>query len=148
MHSSGTVPHRIEALVTIINPAAADGSHYYTAWSKGCLYNGVAPYGQCALTTNPTLGLIYSDRTFPTNVPGVSTQVNQPFSMRAMDNQLVSLDISRNVIVSKSKTWNYELTYPQVTRSGNVVTGFGAGGQTIVLNLLKIESVVGVECTN
>lgn len=88
---------------------------------------GVAGYGQCVLATNPTLAMFFSDRTFKatgTDIDGKSVaKVNQPFSVRAWDKHIVSLDMVNNTVTNKSLTWNATMTLSNITRTGNVLSG-------------------------
>ena len=129
--------------VTLVNPAASDGTHFFTSWGKSCLEQGVGGYGQCRLTTNPQVYVLYSDRTnlstAPENTPAHTMHnANQPFSIKAYDVQVTSLDMVNNTITNKSITWNYEVVYTNVKRIGGVVYG-DKNGNLIILNLSKVH---------
>jgi hypothetical protein len=142
MHSGVQFRHHIQAQITMINPASADGSHYFTSWSKGCIFNGVSPYGQCYLTTNPSLAVLYSDRTDP-----AEKGMNQPFSIKKYDQQVVAIDMVNNRIVMKALTWKFETTYTNVSRTGNVIVGSTTDGAVIIINILKLDSSP-ISCSN
>lgn len=133
VHTPGPDRHYVVAQVTIVNPAASGGSHFYTAWSMGCFSQGVMNYGQCYLTSNPTLPLLFSDRKGASSIP----QATQPFTLGEYDNHLVALDMVRNRLISKSRTWNYEKVYAGLTRKGNLIYGVHGDGSMIALNLVK-----------
>jgi hypothetical protein len=140
--------------VTMTNPPLPDGSHFYTAWGKACLHQGVAGYGQCRLTTNPIMDLLFSDRTYPSSAPDNSPartirNVNQPFSVKDRDAHLISLDMVGNTILSKSIKWNFEVQYTNLTRRGDVIFG-EKDGSVIVLNLSRVHVAgsVGPNCSD
>jgi hypothetical protein len=131
----GSSAHRIKVQVSIINQSSADGSHYFSAWGQSRFIQGSGNEGINMLSTEPAISLIFSDRetTIQGNVAGNNLQ---PFSIQKSDLQIITLDIARNEIISKSMTWNYSITYSNLTRTGNIIYGVGEGSM-IILNLLK-----------
>ena len=83
-------------------------------------------YGQCSLTTNPSVALFFSDR----------SKGNQPFSIDQMEQLVVSLDTVNNRIVSKSITSNNESVYTNVSRMGNFIYA-ESPGSLLIINLHK-----------
>jgi hypothetical protein len=104
---------------------------------------GVMGYGQCKLTTNPQILLLFSDRTIS------MSGVNQPFSAKKFDTHVVSLDLVNNTITNKSITWNFEKVFTSVTRSGDVIYA-SSGANMIILSLHKVRYPpnVPISCTD
>jgi hypothetical protein len=132
MHTGATGRHTYEVQVTIINPAG------HTVFGKGCVSVGVSPYGQCNLTTNPSIGMLFSDRTTSSLTPNAS---NQPFSVgkTKIDQEVISLDMVNNSIIRKSITWNYTTTFSNAIRNGNVIYAVNNEGIMIILNLKALD---------
>jgi len=130
MHTGLPNHHTFEVQVTIVNPAG------HTVFGKGCLHVGVSPYGQCNLTSNPSIGMMFSDRT---NSSQASNIPNQPFSIKKIDQEVISLDMVNNIIIRKSITWNYSSNFSSVTRNGNVIYAANGDGTMIILNLKKLD---------
>ena len=125
----------IEVHVVVINPVGL------TQWTKGVFMHGVAGYGQCSLATNPTVPVLFSDRTY--KAPGTDRfgnpvgDLNQPFSIRDWDKHVVSLDMVQNTISNQSLSWNAKQTLSDVKRIGNVIYGTDNSGGMIILTVLK-----------
>src|SRR5882724_5681246 len=117
----------IIAQVTIINQATSGGTHFFTGYGVSCFTQGVSPYGQCNLTTNPGLNFVYSDR----------YSAAQPFDVNNRDLSRVSLDMVNNKIISTSQTWHTEVTYTNVTRTGNIIYAM-LPGSMVIINIKKL----------
>jgi hypothetical protein len=124
--------------VTIINQASADGTHFYSGWGVSCFAQGVNPYAQCSLTTNPSLNFVYSDRYN-------KDQPYQPFDMQTFDVQKVSLDIVNDKIISESITWNYSVEYTNVIRMGDIIYGTMQNSM-IILNIKRVVQGQILDC--
>jgi len=126
----------IIAQVSIINEATPGGTHFFTGYGVSCFSQGVSPYGQCSLTTNPWMNFFYSDRY---NAGG------QPFDVQKRDVQRVSLDMVNNRIISTSKTWNTEVTYTNVYRTGNIIYA-SLPGSMLIINIKKLVQGQVYDC--
>jgi hypothetical protein len=124
----------IQVECTIINQPNSDGNYYYTAWGKSFFKKAPGNEGACLLITAPDVTLLYSDRYY--TVPGNQNNLSQRFSYNNGDVCTIKLDMAQNMIISKSLTWNYEESFSDVKRSGNMIYGT-MDGKMIVLNLLK-----------
>ena len=133
--------HALEAQITIINAAGEDGTHYYSAWGKSNVsFTGdrtVNSKFPCQFTTPDYFKLLYSDRT-----KGFIENVEQPFSGTQPDEQSIAIDVVNNTIISESRTWQYTVTYNNITRNGDILYA-SAAGSMIVINLHKIiQSII------
>lgn len=117
--------------VTIVNAASNDRSHYYTAWGESSFnLSSVTIKGRntCLLSTPESFSLAYSDRNY------VVQSKTQSFSAKAIDEQVITLNLVSNQIISESKTWHFTKTYSNLVKKGNIIYGT-SDGDMIILNL-------------
>jgi len=123
----------IKAQITEISPRRPTGGYFFTSWGRALLWNGVASYGQCSLTTDHRMRVVRSDRDYQYGV------VKQPFSIKIQDmtEEVVSLDIVNNIITVKYFNPDSVKRFPNVTRTGDTIYGSDNDGYMIILNLFK-----------
>jgi hypothetical protein len=129
--------NKIQVQVTIISQPTADGNHYYSAWGKSYLKLSEGYKGIYQLKTDPKVIFLYSDRTSDKQ-GGEKGHENQFFAKNQNDYQIVILDMSGDVIIIKSFTSNYEETFSNVARAGNIIYGIN-DKKMIILNLYKLR---------